>query len=80
VSLIVLDTDVASALLRRRAPEPLIGALAGHILAVTFVSVGELTKWTLVRHWGPRSVATMTAFLDPPRHPPLRPTRRSALG
>lgn len=63
MSLVVIDTDVASALLRRRASDELARALAGQILAVTFVTVGELTKWTLVRHWGPRSLATMRTFL-----------------
>jgi hypothetical protein len=33
VSVVVLDTDVASALLRRRAPDALGRQLAGHILA-----------------------------------------------
>jgi predicted nucleic acid-binding protein len=28
------------------------------------VTVGELTKWTLVRHWGEQSLATMRAFLS----------------
>lgn len=63
MSVVVLDTDVASGLLRRRTPEPLAGLLAGHVLAVTFVTVGELTKWTLVRHWGPRSLDSMRTFL-----------------
>jgi toxin FitB len=63
VSVVVLDTDVASALLRRRAPDALGRQLAGHVLAVTFVTVGELTKWTLVRRWGERSQATMRTFL-----------------
>jgi toxin FitB len=63
VSTIVLDTDVASALLRRRTPENLSRRLAGHIPAITFVTLGELTKWTLVRRWGPRSLATMRTFL-----------------
>ena len=63
VSLVVIDTDVASALLRRRASDELARALAGQVLAITFVTVGELTKWTLVRHWGPRSLATMRTFL-----------------
>jgi predicted nucleic acid-binding protein len=39
---IVLDTDVASAVLRRRTPTPLAAHLAGHVLAFTFVTVGEL--------------------------------------
>jgi toxin FitB len=64
VSLVVIDTDVASTLLRRRASDALAQALAGRILAVTFVTVGELTKWTLVRHWGPRNLATMRTFKD----------------
>jgi len=63
VSVVVLDTDVASSLLRRRSPESVAAQLAGHIAAVTFVTVGELTKWTLVRHRGPRNVATMREFL-----------------
>lgn len=44
MSLTVLDTDVASTLLRRRTPDHMAGLLAGHVLAVTFVTVGELTK------------------------------------
>lgn len=63
MSLVVLDTDVASALLRRRAPEGLSRRLTGLVPAITFVTLGELTKWTLVRRWGPRSVATMQTFL-----------------
>ncbi len=63
MSLVVLDTDVASALLRRRIPEPAVRQLAGHILAVTFVTIGELTKWTLIRRWGPRRVASLRTFL-----------------
>jgi toxin FitB len=63
VSLIVLDTDVASALLRRRAPDTLARQLADNVPAITFVTLGELTKWTLVRRWGPRSLKAMSAFL-----------------
>jgi len=63
VSLVVVDTDVASTLLRRRISDTLARQLAGHTLAITFVTYGELTKWTLVRHWGPRSLDTMRTFL-----------------
>ena len=51
MSVVVLDTDVASALLRRRAPEVVASRRAGHVAAVTFATVGELTKRTLIRHW-----------------------------
>jgi predicted nucleic acid-binding protein len=63
VSLVVLDSDVASSLLRPRTPEPLLRQLTGNILAVTFVTVGELTKWTLIRRWGPSRIAAMDSFL-----------------
>ena len=59
MSLVVVDTDVASTLLRRRATATLARHLAGHTIAITFVTYGELTKWTLVRHWGPRSLETV---------------------
>ncbi len=32
-------------------------------MAITFVTLGELTKWTLVRHWGPQRMANLQAFL-----------------
>ncbi len=64
MSFVVLDTDVASAVLRGRVPAPLSRRLTGQSLAVTFVTVAELTKWTLVRHWGPQRLAGMQAFLS----------------
>ena len=63
MSLVVVDTDVASTLLRRRTSAALARQLADHTIAITFVTYGELTKWTLVRHWGPRSLETMRTFL-----------------
>ena len=63
MSLVVVDTDVASTLLRRRASDTLARQLTGHTIAITFVTYGELTKWTLVRRWGPRSLDTMRTFL-----------------
>ncbi len=63
MSVIVLDTDVASTLLRGRATDALAARLAGHVAAISFVTVGELTKWTLVRHWGPQRLATMRTFV-----------------
>jgi predicted nucleic acid-binding protein len=63
VSLVVLDTDVASGLLRRRIPDTLDRQLVGHIPAITFITLGELTKSTLVRHWDPQRLSTMRTFL-----------------
>ena len=60
---LVVDTDVASTLLRRRTSDTLARQLAGRTIAITFVTYGELAKWTLVRHWSPRSQDTMRTFL-----------------
>ena len=64
MSVVVIDTDVASSLLRTRLPEATARQLTCCTPAVTFVTIGELTKWTLVRNWGPRSLASMRAFLS----------------
>lgn len=64
MSTVVLDTDVASAVLRQRTSTSLARQLAGKTLAITFVTVGELTKWTLVRQWGPQRTAGMQTFLS----------------
>ena len=44
MSFVVLDTDVASAILRERVPASLNRQLTGRSLAITFVTVGELTR------------------------------------
>jgi len=54
VSLVVLDTDVASTILRGRQTERLQARLAGRHWLVSFVTLGELTHWTIARSWGPR--------------------------
>ena len=62
MSLIVLDTDVASASLRNRLPDPLRAALAGHTMCITFVTVGELMKWRVLRSWGPSRTADLARW------------------
>jgi predicted nucleic acid-binding protein len=51
---VVLDTDVASGLIRPRLPSSLCRKLLRQQLALTFVTVGELTKWVHVRGLGQR--------------------------
>jgi predicted nucleic acid-binding protein len=62
VSLVVLDTDVASASLRDRLPDRLRVALAGETMCITFVTVGELTKWRVLRGWGPARTADLARW------------------
>jgi toxin FitB len=59
VSFIALDTDVASASLRGRLADPLRARLTGQTWCITFVTVGELTKWTVLRSWGARRLASL---------------------
>lgn len=59
---VVLDTDVASAVLKERVAPALARQLTGRPLAITFVTVGELTRWTYVRRWGPQRAAGLRRF------------------
>ena len=62
MSIIVLDTDVASTILRERLTDPLRSRLAGHSICITFVTLGELTQWRVIRDWGPRRMAHFAAW------------------
>ena len=62
MSLVVLDTDVASASLRERLPASLSARLTGRTACITFVTWGELVKWTAIRSWGPRRRASLDSW------------------
>jgi predicted nucleic acid-binding protein len=62
VSIIVLDTDVVSKILKDRLTDPLRSRLAGHSLCITFVTLGELTQWRVIHDWGPRRMANFEAW------------------
>jgi predicted nucleic acid-binding protein len=64
VSFVTIDTDVASAIIRGRPPATLEARLAGRDLAVTFVTVGELTKWVQLRSWGLGRLAALSEFYE----------------
>lgn len=49
---VVIDTDVASLLQKHQAPPWVLRHLAGARIWLTFVTVGELAKWAVVRKWG----------------------------
>lgn len=62
MSLIVLDTDVASTILRGRLTDPLRSRLTGHLLCITFVTLGEMSMWRVLRDWGPRRLSTFESW------------------
>jgi hypothetical protein len=61
---VVVDTDVASQIHKDRLVGPLAARLAGKTLAVTFVTVGELTQWVELRRWGASRRAGLDAWLS----------------
>jgi toxin FitB len=63
VEAIVIDTDVASLLMRRALPEGIAERLAGFTLAVTFVTVGELFRGAAHARWGTRRTTELTSWL-----------------
>ncbi|MGH3504786.1 MAG: type II toxin-antitoxin system VapC family toxin [Nocardioidaceae bacterium] len=64
MSYVVLDTDVTSnAFKRRELPAPIVSAILGNQPCITFVTLGELTKWAVKRDWGPRYRRRLDAWL-----------------
>jgi len=61
---VILDTDVASLTHRRKLSGPLATRLIGRKPMITFVTFGELTKWTEIRHWGSRSRQELADWLS----------------
>ena len=60
---IVLDTDVASLSFKRHLPSALLAHLAGREPVITFVTLGELTRWVEWPNWGPSRRAHLTNWL-----------------
>ncbi len=51
---LVLDTDVASLSIKDRLPPRLRTRIAASLVCVSFVTIGELTRWARLHSWGPR--------------------------
>ena len=64
MSPIILDTDVASGILRDRLAPSLATKLIGRTPIITFVTLGELTTWVELRHWGPSRLAGFAIWLN----------------
>jgi predicted nucleic acid-binding protein len=60
---IVLDTDVASRIIKRQLDGPLAARLTGAEWCVTFVTVGELWQWATMRSWGRRTREELEGWL-----------------
>lgn len=49
---VVLDTDVASLVIKERLPAALLREIVGAQAGITFGTLGELTRWATLRQWG----------------------------
>ncbi len=61
---VVLDTDVASLIFRRKLPGQIAARLAGKTWCVTFVTVGEMTQWAWLRSWSSRNIGALDDWLS----------------
>ena len=61
---VVLDTDVASRIIKRRLGGPLGAKLVGRTWCVTFITAGELWQWAEQRSWGRRTRDELEQWLD----------------
>ncbi len=61
---VILDTDVASFLHRRKLTGPLATRLVGREPLITFVTFGELTKWAEIRDWGTHRRSALAMWLS----------------
>jgi hypothetical protein len=84
---IILDTDVASLVIKQRLPATLTRQLLAAESGITFVTYGELTRWSIMRQWAPLAGAAfvlgeVAAGAHPvrrrqdPAHPPTGSSRR----
>lgn len=63
MSLVVLDTDVTSRVIKGSVPDSLAARLVGRQMTVTFVTVGELSRWTILREFGERRRALVDSWI-----------------
>lgn len=64
VQRVILDTDVASASIKRELPPDLLRELHGAQVGITFVTLGELTRWVHLRNWGTSKRAGLDTWLS----------------
>jgi toxin FitB len=61
---VVLDTDVASRIIKRQLDGTLAAKLTAAAWCVTFVTVGELWQWATMRSWGRRTREELEDWLS----------------
>jgi hypothetical protein len=60
---IILDTDVASLSIKQQLPPALLRHIVGAQVGITFVTLGELSRWATLRRWGATRREELDAWL-----------------
>jgi predicted nucleic acid-binding protein len=63
MSELVLDTDIASLSIKDQLSPRMQARLDASLICVTFVTLGELTRWARLHSWGPRQRARLQMWL-----------------
>jgi tRNA(fMet)-specific endonuclease VapC len=65
MSLILIDTDIASFILKGSDyADPYLPVLSGQELALSFMTVAELFQWAILRQWGDRRLSQLEQYLS----------------
>ena len=60
---VILDTDVVSLSIKEQLPPALLRELLVAQVGITFITLGELTRWATLRQWGPIRRAELAGWL-----------------
>ena len=60
---VILDTDVASLSIKQQLPPALLRELLGAQIGITFITLGELSRWATLRQWGPTRRTELDGWL-----------------
>jgi hypothetical protein len=69
---VVLDTDVASLSIEHALPPWLLAELVGAQAAISFVTLGELTRWASAGHAERQGLPRLRRTRRPSAHPTVR--------
>lgn len=65
MSLVLIDTDIASFILKgSNYADPYLPLLSGQDLVLSFMTVAELFQWAILRQWGDRRLAQLEQYLS----------------
>lgn len=80
MSALVLDTDIASLSFKDQLSARMQARLDASLVCVTFVTLGELTRWARLHSWGPRPRARLQMWPASRGQAPLRRRDRPDVG